>query len=420
MQWKLLENLLHQAESNSQFYKKVFSRENIDVKSITSFLDFRKLPLMDKYDILNNHPFEILSCKKENVNYVHSSGGTSGKSKLILYDREYWHSMIGVQESRAEMMGIKKHSVIAMMQPLGIAPSGHMYMKGLEESFFIIPFGSTIEHKFVLELIETLEAQSIWTSPQLAISLTKSMLEIKPKGKFNVSSFLTGGAPLTVTTRQFIKQHWNADAYDAFGATEVGSLGGECKEHNGIHIFPDMVYIEVLDQETGLPVLDGQMGELVVTPLQNKATPLFRYRLDDLVIMSTEPCKCGRISPRIWFKGRTGNTVFLGSHKVYDFQIEEVLQNIKGASTNYNLRVTKENNKDSLNYIVEVIDDKDIDNENLKLELKKNLENLSITHKQGITEGRFVVNINLVKHASLPKNDRGKLKDQVLDLREEA
>lgn len=419
MQWAHIVNLLRRAALYSRFYKKRFKDINVDIKSIRSFSDLQKFPPMDKYDILDNHPFDILACDKKDVNYVHSSGGTSGKSKLILYNREYWKLMRDVQEGRAKMMGIKEHSVLAMMQPLGIAPSGHMYMEGLEKSFFIIPFGVTTDHKFVLDLIQTLKASSIWTSPQIAISLTKSMLERDDRDTFKISSFLTAGAPLTSTTRRFIKQNWGANVFDSFGATEVGSLGGECQEHNGIHIFPDLAYIEILNQETGKLVPEGEIGELVVTTLQNRATPLFRYRLDDLATLSTEPCPCGRTAPKIWFKGRTNNTVFLDSHKIYDYQIEEVLQNIKELSTNYNLRIKKDKKKDILEYTVEVIDGNNINNRRLKSRLKNALENISITHKQGVNEGRFVVTVNLVEYTSLPKNNRGKLENQVIDLRKE-
>ncbi len=104
---------------------------------------------------------------------------------------------------------------------------------------------------------------------------------------------------------------------------------------------------------------------------------------------------------------------------MYDFQIEDALQGVQGVSTNYNLRVSKDGDTDVLHYKVEVFEDGDVTSNALQAKVTSALENLSITHKQGVREGRFVVQVELVAHASLVKTDRGKLKDQFIDARKE-
>jgi phenylacetate-CoA ligase len=420
MQWRRLKKCLVSAYQRSKFYKEWFKRRKINPQKIKNFEDYQKLPLMDKFQILERDPFDFIACSEKELQAIFSSGGTSGHSKLILSDYESLNFSITQEGPRFfAAMGLTKTDRIALLNTMGIAPAGSkLLMATIHYGAMVIPIGSGMGVQFTSEIMKKMKATMFWSSAAGALALTKGIVEIglNPKKDFCIKKIVCSGMPLPDSIRSFLEKEWEAEVFMAAGATEFGFLGFECSEHNGMHITPDYIYWEILDPQTHKPVPEGEIGESVCSGLRNYAFPLFRYQVNDLVKMSYQKCGCGRTSPRIWIVGRTYETIFIGAHKVYGFQIDEVLRDIEGISGNYQLRVKEDRGKTIFDYKIETLKPEQIKKIDVN-KVKNKLENLSVTFWQGIQEGRFRVVCELVPPDTLPRTERDKIKDKIIDTR---
>lgn len=423
MQWRHVKALLLAAHKKSKFYQKWFKQHKIDPAKIKNFDDYRKLPLMNKYNILENDPFDFGACSEKDLAGVFSSGGTSGKSKLIIKDREALKFHTTDEVARCfTAMGLTQEDRIALLNTMGITLAGSSLLLGtVNYKAMLIPIGSGMGVQFTSEIMKTMRATMFWSSAVGAMALTKGIKELglSPKKDFCVRRIVCSGMPLPDNVRSYLTKEWGAEVFMAGGTTEFCLMGYECPEHNGMHIIPDSIYWEILDPETHKPVPEGEMGESVLSSVRNYAFPLFRYQLNDLVKITYKKCKCGRTTPRIWILGRTQETIFVGAHKVYGFQIDELFKSIKDVSGNYQLRVMEEKGKTVFNYTVETLKLEQAKDKNLLNIVKEKLEHLSVTFQQGVREGRFIVKCKLVPPDTLPRTARDKIKDKIIDERKD-
>ena len=158
--------------------------------------------------------------------------------------------------------------------------------------------------------------------------------------------------------RDEIEDKWNILAADIYGLSEIIGPGvaQECTHKNGLHIFDDVFYPEVINPDTGKNVAEGEDGELVITTLTKTGSPLIRYRTRDIVSKTNEPCECGRTSPRISkIKGRTDDMLIIRGINVFPSQIEHVLMGIEETEPHYQLVVSRRDNSlDEIEIQVEV------------------------------------------------------------------
>lgn len=422
IQWQRLKKMLLLASQKSKFYKKWFKKHGIDPRKIKNFQDYQKLPLMDKTQILENDPFNFSCVPIGKLSMVLGTGGTSGKSKLVLWNQEGWKNVINCYLRFYQYCGINKKDVLYPDVTFGaMAGNGILIINSFTKlGGLLIPAGTGIGYDYVGELLKKCHVTVIWTSPARAIPLTE---ELKKRGynlkkDFKVRMIICSGMHLSDLTRKFLNIQWDAEIYESAGAGEIGILGSECNQHNGMHIHPDNIYWEVLNPETLKPVKEEEIGEAVVSSLTNDGMPVFRYRLNDLVKIVSKKCKCGRKTPRLWILGRISETVFFGAHKVYGYQIEDILKKFPELSGIYQLRITSEGPSWVLNYKLEttkLIKNKEI--KNLQQKVKEKLENLSITFQKGIKEDRFIVKVDIVPPNTIPRTERGKIKDKIIDKR---
>jgi len=169
---------------------------------------------------------------------------------------------------------------------------------------------------------------------------------------------LFGAEPWTEGMRQRVQAALGLSATDNYGMSELGGPGvsGECEMvKDGMHISEDLFIWEVLDAVTGDPVAEGEIGELVVTPLWKEALPIIRYRTRDLTSVTTAPCRCGRTTARMArVKGRTDDMLIIRGVNVFPTQVEHVLMETEGTSPHYLLVVTREGSLDTLEVWVEM------------------------------------------------------------------
>ena len=158
--------------------------------------------------------------------------------------------------------------------------------------------------------------------------------------------------------RARIASELGVELYDIYGLTEVYGPGIaiNCEYETGMHYFDDYLYFEIIDPKTGRNLPDGELGELVITTLQKEGAPLIRYRTHDLtrIIPDDVPCPCGRIYPRIdVILGRTDDMVKVKGVNIFPGQVEDVLKEIKGASSEYQIFIDHEDGRDKITLFIE-------------------------------------------------------------------
>jgi phenylacetate-CoA ligase len=156
--------------------------------------------------------------------------------------------------------------------------------------------------------------------------------------------------------RKRIAGELGVELYDIYGLTEVygPGIGINCEHGSAMHIWDDYLYVEIVDPKTGQPVPDGEIGEIVITTLRKEGAPLIRYRTHDLSRFVTEPCPCGRKYPRIAaILGRTDDMIKVKGVNIFPSQIDEMLRDIPGASSEYQVMIDHLEGKDQLTLFVE-------------------------------------------------------------------
>jgi phenylacetate-CoA ligase len=166
-----------------------------------------------------------------------------------------------------------------------------------------------------------------------------------------------GAEPWTESMRRHIKSRSGIEAFDIYGLSEIIGPGVacECRRHQGLHIFEDHFYPEIVDPETGEPLPDGSEGELVLTTLSKHAMPMIRYRTRDITMLLTGRCECGRTLRRMGRIGRrSDDMLIIRGVNVFPSQVEAALLQIEGTLPNYQIVLTREQGLDQMEVQVEV------------------------------------------------------------------
>jgi phenylacetate-CoA ligase len=169
-----------------------------------------------------------------------------------------------------------------------------------------------------------------------------------------------GAEPWSESMRQYIREESNVEPFDIYGLSEIVGPGVamECKCHNGLHIFEDHFYPEIIDPQTGEVLPDGAEGELVLTTLSKKAMPIIRYRTRDITTITREPCDCGRTICRFLRIGRRSDDMFIiRGVNVFPSQVETALLKIEGTLPHYLIVLSREKGLDQMEVQVEVTPD---------------------------------------------------------------
>jgi phenylacetate-CoA ligase len=164
--------------------------------------------------------------------------------------------------------------------------------------------------------------------------------------------------------RKHISESLGIELYDIYGLTEIygPGIGINCEYNEGMHYWDDFLYIEIIDPKTGEPVPDGEMGEIVITTLVKEGAPLIRYRTHDLSRIIPGKCKCGRCYPRLdTIMGRTDDMMKIKGVNVFPSQIEEVLANFNEINSEYQIRISHLDGKDTMRIYVESTGDVDFE-----------------------------------------------------------
>jgi phenylacetate-CoA ligase len=358
LQSERLQKMIKYIYESSSFYKKKLDEAGIKPGDIRTIDDIKKLPFTTKEDMRDNYPYGIFSNSK-NLAEIHVSSGTTGNPTLVGYTSEDIKLWSDVMARSLCCAGAERGDTIQIAYGYGLFTGGLGFHYGaLEMGLTIIPTSSGMT-KRQLKIMEDFKPRILGCTPSYALHMAEEAKEIgmdPRKSSWEIGIF--GAEPWSEPMRNEIEKAWNILATDIYGLSEIIGPGvaQECKHKNGLHVFSDVFYPEVIDPKTGKDVKPGEDGELVFTTFTKKGIPLLRYRTRDIVSMEIEKCKCGRTSPRISkIKGRTDDMIVVRGINVFPSQIEHILVGIEGTQPHYQLVVDRSaKSMDSLEVLVEV------------------------------------------------------------------
>lgn len=340
-------------------YHRKFEEHGIVPTDIRSIDDITKLPFTTKIDMRDSYPFGLFSTPTNQLAEIHVSSGTTGNPTVVGYtkdDIQLWSHCMARSFACA---GAVPGDMIQIGYGYGLFTGGlGAHYGSLELGLTIIP-ASSGQTKRQLKLMTDFKPRILACTPSYALHMAEEAREIgldPRESSWQIGVF--GAEPWSESMRQEIEATWNMLATDVYGLSEIIGPGvaQECPNKCGLHVWSDLFYMEIIDEETGQPVGEGEEGELVITTLTKQAIPLIRYRTRDVVSASWKKCSCGRTAPRISkIKGRTDDMIIIRGINVFPSQIEHVLVGIEGTLPHYQLVVDrKAGGMDELEVVVEV------------------------------------------------------------------
>ena len=371
-QLELITNQLATIKERSPFYAKKF--EGIDVADVRTQVDFEKLPFSEKDDLRAVYPLGLQAVPDEEVVRIHSSSGTTGTPVIIPYTQQDvidW----ATQFARCyEMAGITPLDRIQITPGYGLWTAGIGFQLGAERlGAMAIPMGPGNTEK-QLKMMQDLKSTVICATSSYALLLAEEITKRNLRDKIHLKKGVIGSERWGEKMRRRIANELGVQLYDIYGLTEIYGPGIaiSCDYEDGMHYWDDYVYCEVIDPKTGENVPDGTMGELVITTLRKQGAPLIRYRTHDLSRILTGSCPCGCPYPRIdTILGRTDDMVKVKGVNIFPAQIEEMLREVEGTSSEYQVMIDHLNGRDIMTIFFET---------NLTDDARRHLENAVRDH----------------------------------------
>ena len=336
------------------FYGKRLKEAGID--HISRVEDFQKLPFCEKEDLREAYPLGLMACKEEEIVRIHSSSGTTGMPVIIPYtakDVDDWGEMF---KRCYEFAGITNKDRIHITPGYGLWTAGIGFQNGCEKlGAMAIPMGPGNTNK-QLQMMMDLKSTVLCATSSYALLLAE---EIEKRGiadKIHLRKGVIGSERWGEKMRKRISKELGIELYDIYGLTEIygPGIGINCKYDTGMHYWDDYLYLEIIDPATGENVPDGEWGEIVITTLVKEGAPLIRFRTHDLSRIIPGECPCGSKFPRIdAITGRSDDMMKIKGVNVFPKQIEEILGTFPELSSEYQIRISHLDGKDSMRIYVE-------------------------------------------------------------------
>lgn len=341
-------------KDRSPFYAKKF--KGIDITDMQSQADFEKLPFSEKNDLREAYPLGIAAVPEREIVRIHSSSGTTGTPVIIPYtkqDVEDWADMFA---RCYRMAGITAEDRIQITPGYGLWTAGIGFQLGAEKlGAMAIPMGPGNTAK-QLTFMQDMKSTVLCATSSYALLLAEEIAKQGIGDKIHLRKGVIGSERWGEKMRQRIADELGVELYDIYGLTEIygPGIGIACDEQNGMHIWEDYVYCEVVDPKTGKNLPDGEIGELVLTTLRKQGAPLIRYRTHDLSRIIPGDCPCGCKDVRVdMLIGRTDDMVKVKGVNMFPAQIEEVIKFTDGASSEYQVMIDHMLGKDILTVFFE-------------------------------------------------------------------
>ena len=408
-----LKDIVRHAYENVELFRSRMDELNLKPEDIKTLEDIAKLPFMKKTDLRDTYPFGLCAVPQSEIVRLHASSGTTGKPIVVAYtkeDIEVWNEVMYRSLSCA---GLDKNDIVQVSYGYGLFTGGLGAHYGAEKlGATVVPASGGNTQRQVM-LIRDFGVTAMMCTPSYFLHIIeaadKQGIDLR---ELPIKAGIFGAEPWTKGMRERIEQRAGIEAFDIYGLSEIIGPGVamECHEHDGMHIFEDYFYPEIIDPDTGEVLPDGEVGELVLTTLSKYAMPMIRYRTRDLTRIISEPCKCGRTIRRIdRISSRSDDMFIIRGVNVFPSQIESALLAIEGTTENYLITLYTENGMDNIQVDAELRPDM----------LTSDMEKMAKLHKRITASIESVtglrVKLKLVDPNTIPRSE-GKAK-RVFDQR---
>ncbi|WP_273485073.1 phenylacetate--CoA ligase family protein [Desulforamulus ruminis] len=402
-----LQRMIQRIYARSPFYRRKLDEAGIQPGDIQRVEDLAGVPFTTKGELRTGYPLGLQAVPEEEMVRIHSSSGTTGKPVIVPYtstDVETWAEMMARCLKTA---GVTPRDRVQVTPGYGLWTAGIGFQAGVERlGAMTIPTGPGNTDK-QLELMEDLRTTVLIGTSSYGLLLAEEIQKRGLKDKVALRRGVFGSERWGDKMRARITEMLDIETFDIYGLTEIYGPGIaiDCSSHQGLHFWSDHLLFEIIDPVTGKPLPPGQQGELVITTLTKEGMPLLRYRTHDITRLRLETCSCGSPFPMMdRVLGRTDDMVKVKGVNIYPGQIDHVLRLSPGASSEYQILLTRQEGKDRIAIKVEAREGADY--KTLADECRRNIK----------TRIGIQAEVEVVACGMLPRSE--KKSKRVFDLRE--
>ena len=359
-------------------YRQRFDKRGVHPDDLKSLSDLSKFPFTVKNDLRDNYPFGLFAVPMEKVRKLHASSGTTGKPIVVGYtdaDSDLFANMVA-RSLRAS--GVRPGEMVHNAYGYGLFTGGLGAHMGIERlGATVVPVSGGMTQRQVT-LINDFKPHAITVTPSYMLNILEEFHAqgLDPR-ESSLQVGIFGAEPWTNAMRREVEQAFDMHAVDIYGLTEILGPGvaNECVEtKDGLHIWEDHFYPEIINPETGELVEDGELGELVFTTLTKEALPMIRYRTRDLTRLLPGTARSMRRMERI--TGRTDDMIILRGVNVFPTQIEEQLLATKGLAPHFQIELVSVGRMDAMKVHVETLPNHIEDGESSGQELARKIKDV--------------------------------------------
>ncbi|MBP5641389.1 MAG: phenylacetate--CoA ligase [Victivallales bacterium] len=359
VQYERLRETLERVYANVPFYRKAFDQAGVKPSDLQTLKDLAKFPFTVKTDLRDNYPFGLLAVPQKEIVRIHASSGTTGKPTVVCYTEHDISCWSETMCRTFQMGGATENDIFQIGYGYGLFTGGLGAHYGAERlGASVIPMSGGATEKQIM-LLRDFGSTAVCCTPSFFIHVIeeaeKAGLDLRKDSKLRLGFF--GAEPWTEAMRDFIEERTGIHAHDIFGLSEIMGPGvaADCIYHDGLHIFEDHYYPEIVDPDTGEVLPPGEEGEICFTNLTKQGMPMIRYRTHDISRLNYERCRCGRTIVRMEkVRRRCDDMLIIRGVNLFPTQVESVLLSVKGTSPHYQLIVTRTKAMDELEVKVEV------------------------------------------------------------------
>jgi phenylacetate-CoA ligase len=346
---------LRHAYDNVSHYRRAFDDAGVHPDDCRELADLAGFPFTGKADLREHYPFGMFAVPREQVSRVHASSGTTGRPTVVGYTREDIRTWARLMARSIRASGGRPGDRVHVAYGYGLFTGGLGAHYGAEElGCTVIPVSGGMTERQVM-LIRDFEPDIIMVTPSYMLAIVDAMEQagVDPRAT-SLQVGIFGAEPWTDDMRREMEQRLDMHAVDIYGLSEVMGPGvaNECVEtKDGLHVWEDHFYPEIVDPVTGKVLPDGETGELVFTSLTKQAMPVVRYRTGDLTRLLPGTARPMRRIEKI--TGRTDDMMIIRGVNVFPTQIEELILRTPQLSPHFQCVLTKHGPMDALTVRVE-------------------------------------------------------------------
>jgi phenylacetate-CoA ligase len=355
-----------------------FDAAGVHPSELARLEDLAKFPFSEKSDLRDAYPYGLFAAPREKIVRVHASSGTTGKPTVVGYtqgDIDIW-ALLVARSIRAS--GGRRGDIVHVAYGYGLFTGGLGAHYGAEKlGCTVVPVSGGMTERQVRMIVD-LRPRVIMVTPSYMLSVLDEFRRqgVDPRST-SLAVGIFGAEPWTNAMRAEIEQAFDMHAVDIYGLSEIMGPGvaNECVEtKDGLHVWEDHFYPEIIDPATGRVLPDGERGELVFTTLTKEGMPMIRYRTRDLTRLLPGTARTMRRIEKI--TGRSDDMLILRGVNVFPTQIEEQALRVAGLSPHFEIELTREGRLDEMTVRVERASDAEVGAEAAAHELRHHIKSV--------------------------------------------